>query len=73
MGQGDVLKLLKEDEWMTVKDVSDLTETGRSSVSQNLKRLYEQGEILKRVIFSGRGYHQTSMGEYKLKIVRGGL
>jgi predicted transcriptional regulator len=48
MGQGEVKELLElKEDWMSVQDIADALKQGRGSVSNNLKRLEEQGEATK--------------------------
>lgn len=51
MSQGDVIKLLKKNKgkWLSSKEIEKRLKIARSSVSSNLKKLEQQGEILRIV------------------------
>jgi len=65
MSQQNVLKLLKrKNKWMTSKEICRILNL--SSVNVSLKRLYEQGEILRREDKKWGGIGGVSY-EYKIK------
>jgi len=62
MSQQNILKLLnKKKKWMNSKEISKLLNL--TSANASLKKLYEQGEVLRREI--KLGYHFAY--EYKIK------
>ena len=64
MTQSDAFKVLKKKKkWMTSKEVSKILEI--STASATLKKLYEQGEILRRE-FNDRGNHFVYQYKYKI-------
>ena len=58
MGQGEVKELLElKDDWMSVQEIAKVLKQGRGSVSNNLRRLEEQGEATKYERSSVEGGH----------------
>jgi len=66
MGQDEIVKQLKKYEWLTVKELSQLTKIGKTSVSCAVKRLYDRGELLRKIV-KLNDYNNHVTLKYKLK------
>jgi len=66
MGQDEIVKQLKKYEWLTVRELSQLTKIGKTSVSCAVKRLYDNGELLRKVVSLNNNYNHVAY-KYKLK------
>lgn len=56
MGQDEVLEVLKKNKgWMISGEISSITGVSRVSTSRTLRKLFKQGDVLKREIITIRG------------------
>jgi predicted transcriptional regulator len=63
MSQQDVFNILKKKKkWMTTKEVAKVLNQGEGSISKNLKKLSDSGDIL---VKKNEIYHQGSLWKTK--------
>ena len=63
MSQQDVFNILKKKKkWMTTKEVAKVLNQGEGSMSKNLKKLSDSGDIL---VKKNEIYHQGSLWKTK--------
>ena len=48
MGQTEVLNVLKEDDWMTSKQLAEILKQSQGLVNRSLKSLFKQREIKRK-------------------------
>lgn len=68
MAQGDVLRLMREDKWITANEVFSRVQCNRSSVNTNLKKLYDSGDVERRFKKIDDDYDYREF-EYRLLVV----
>ena len=62
MGQQEILKILKEDEWMKSGDVANKLDQSQCSVASALKKLFKQGLVFRR------DYHEFCTWGYEWRL-----
>lgn len=48
MGQGEIIKALEEKDWMTVKELSKVIRSNKSTISSAIVRLFRNNEIMRK-------------------------
>ena len=48
LGQENIYKLLKKNDWMSIKEITKKLDVGSSSISLCLNKLINQGEVIKK-------------------------
>lgn len=56
MGAGEIIKILEKYGALTVGEIVKKCESGRSSVTQTLRRLWIHNELERKIIRKGRSY-----------------
>lgn len=64
IGQGDILRVLKNKDWLSTVEISKLTFSGRQSVCDNIRRLKRQAEIKVKYFTVGK----YTIPKYKLNL-----
>lgn len=63
MGQQEILNVLKEDEWMSAKEVSELVQMGLSATQARLQVLMKWGEIERRDRIKGCMHYKYKLNK----------
>lgn len=68
MGQAEVMEILeRSDNWLAAREVSEVLMINRSTTNLLLRKLYDQGEVLRRMKLSTYRHGRNWNYEYKIK------
>ena len=65
MGQQEIQKILRKGNWLSIKEISEILNQGVSSVTANLLRMYENGDVIRKREKIGNSFRSHYL--YKLR------